>query len=156
MSINEAKWTLSVSLCFKNNLLLALDFLQLPCWDCFELLPFLVHWCFCIRNFHHLWHRNKLVNQIVVGHRSISLACNVILMVFRLQRFCSLSRRFMRFHNTITHCVEHLFIANLRLCARFHDAWMSFTRHRGSHRSSILLLAFSRISEYSLSCGSMK
>ena len=55
-------------------------------------------------------------------------------MVFGLQRFCSLSRR-LRFNNTIIHLFELLFIANLRLCIRFHDAWLSFTRHRGSHKS---------------------
>ena len=35
---------LVVSLCFENNILLALDFLQLPCWDCLELFPFLEAW----------------------------------------------------------------------------------------------------------------
>ena len=58
-----------VSLCFENNLLLALDFLQLQRWDCLQLLPFLVYCCFCIRHFHPLWHGNKLVNQIVTGHQ---------------------------------------------------------------------------------------
>ena len=34
---------LFVSLCFQDDFLLALDFLQLPCWDCLELLPLLNH-----------------------------------------------------------------------------------------------------------------
>ena len=32
---------LFVSLCFQNNLFFAVNFVQLPCWNCFELLPFL-------------------------------------------------------------------------------------------------------------------
>ena len=51
-----------VSLCFQNNFLFALNFLQLPCWIRFELLPFLVHCCFRIRNSHRLEHRNKLLH----------------------------------------------------------------------------------------------
>ena len=74
-----------VSLCFENNLL-AHDFLQLPCWDCFERLPFLVHCCFCTRNFHRLWQSNQFVNQIVMGHRSISFACNVVFVIFRVEK----------------------------------------------------------------------
>ena len=53
-----------VSLCFQNNLPPALDFLQLPCWDCREFFPFLVHCSFCIQNLHYLRHRNKFVKQI--------------------------------------------------------------------------------------------
>ena len=34
-----------------------------------------------------------------------------------------------------SYIVLHLFMANLRLCLRFRDAWLTFTRHRGSHRS---------------------
>ena len=54
-----------VSLCFENNLLLALDFLHLPCWDWLELFPFLVHCCSCIRDLRWLRHKNIFVNQIV-------------------------------------------------------------------------------------------
>ena len=35
-----------VSWCFQNNLLFAPYFVQLPGWNCFELLSFLVHCCF--------------------------------------------------------------------------------------------------------------
>ena len=56
-------------------------------------------------------------------------------MCFGMQRFCSLPRRLVRFHHTTIHCFELLFISNLRLSIRFRDAWLSFTRHRGSHRS---------------------
>ena len=98
MSINVAKWTLFLSLCFENYLLLALDFLQLPCWDCLELFPFLAHCSFCIQNFHRLGHWNKFVNQIVMTHRSETFACNEIFVIFRKRRFQAMPCGFMRFH----------------------------------------------------------
>ena len=55
--INVAKKTCFVSLCFQNNLLFALDFVQLPSWNRLDLLPFLFHCSFCIRNLHRLCHR---------------------------------------------------------------------------------------------------
>ena len=73
MSTSVAKWTF-LSLCFKRNFLFALDFIQIPCWDCLELLPCFVHGSFCIRNFRRLWHRMKLVNQIVLS-QSKQLLC---------------------------------------------------------------------------------
>ena len=76
MSINEANWTfILISLCFQINLLFALGFLQIPCWNYLELFPFLVHRGFCIRNFHRLWHRDELVLQIFMSHRSKPFAC---------------------------------------------------------------------------------
>ena len=75
------------SLCAsRKNLFLALDFFQIPCRYCLELFPFLVHCGFCILNFHRLWHRNKLVHQVVMCHRSKSFACNVVFMIFGLRR----------------------------------------------------------------------
>ena len=68
-----------VSLCFQNNLLFALDFFQIPCWNCLELFPFRVHCAFCIGYFHRLCHRDELVYQIVMRHRSTSFARNAIL-----------------------------------------------------------------------------
>ena len=83
MPISEAKWTLCLSLCVsKITPFFALDFFQAPCWKCLEFLPFCVHCGFCIRNFHRLWHWNKLVHQIVMWHRSKPFACNVIFMIF--------------------------------------------------------------------------
>ena len=66
----------------------------------------------------------------------------------------ALSRRFMGLHRK-TKIALNSFIADLRLCARSHDAWISCTRHRGSHKESLsnFLLAFLRISGFSLSCG---
>ena len=55
----------SVPLCFQNYFLFALSVLQLPRWNRFDLLPFLVHSCFCIRNWYRMRHRNKFVYQIV-------------------------------------------------------------------------------------------
>ena len=77
---------------FENTLL---HFLQFPCWDCLELLPFLVHSNCCIQNLHRLWQRDKFVNQSATGHRSKSFTC-------------PLCRRFMRFHKAIIHCFGHL------------------------------------------------
>ena len=88
MSINVAKWTFVLSLrasriiSFFTLYVLQFVFLQLPCRYFLELLPFLVHCCLCIRYFHRLWHRNKLVNQIVMGHRSKYFTCNVVFVFF--------------------------------------------------------------------------
>ena len=93
MSINEAKWTLMLSLCASRiTSLFALDLPQIPCWNCVELFPFLVHGSLCIRNLHCLWHREKLMHQIIMCHRSESFSSNAIFMCFGLQRVCSLSR----------------------------------------------------------------
>ena len=64
MSINVAKWTFLLSLCAFQNItsFLLLTFNQIPCWNRLELFPFIVHGSFGIRNFHRLWHRNKLVH----------------------------------------------------------------------------------------------
>ena len=58
-----------VSLCLQNNIFFALDFIQLPCWNRFELLPFLGHCCLCIRTFHCLRHKHKLVLCLRCGLR---------------------------------------------------------------------------------------
>ena len=78
MSISVAKWTFFLSFCFQNDLRFALYFRQWPCWQLFELLPLLVHSCFRIRNVHCLRHRNKLLHQIVMRHRIVSFACDMI------------------------------------------------------------------------------
>ena len=41
------------------------------------------------------------MRQIVMCHTGKSSTCDVILMVFRLQRFCSLSRRFCMLLETV-------------------------------------------------------
>ena len=76
---------LFVSLSFQNSVAFALYLVQLPGWICLELLPFLVHCCFRIQNFHRLGHRNKLVHQMLMSHRIVSFACDVSFMIF-LQR----------------------------------------------------------------------
>ena len=101
MSLSVAKWTFFLSLCASR---ITSSLFQIPCWNCLELFSILCpRQLFCIRNFHRLWHRNKFVHQIVMCHRSKSFTCNVILMVFGLRRFCSLSRRFMSVHFSIIH-----------------------------------------------------
>ena len=127
-----------VSLRFQNNLLLALDFSRIPCWICLELLPFLVHGSFCIRYFHCLWQRNTFVNQVAMSHGLIPFACDVILMVFGLQRLFSLSRGLVGFHHTTIHCFELLLMAIFLLYILFHDArilFVSLAGHGWSHRS---------------------
>ena len=56
-----------VSSCFQNKLLFALHLVQMPCWPCFGLLPFLVHCCFRIPNF--IARRTRLVHKVVMTHR---------------------------------------------------------------------------------------
>ena len=105
MSISVARWIFFfVSLCFQINLLFALDFVQIPCWDCLELYPFVVHCGFCIRNVHHLWRRNKLMYQVIMWHRSKSFACNVVFMIFGRKRFHSLPCGFRRIHSSTINC----------------------------------------------------
>ena len=136
VSINIAKWTfLFVSLCFQDNFLLTVDFFQSPCWDRLELFPFFIHCCFCIQNV--LWHRNTLVRQIVLCHRSKSLACDVVVVH-------SLSCGIMRFRHTTMKRFWSLLGCNLRSCKHLRDAvWSSLTRHSWYHGS----LQFSRIFE---------
>ena len=138
MTINGAKWTfLLISLCFQNNLLFALDFFQIPYWNCLELFPFLVHGSFCIRNLHRLWQWDELVHQIIMCHRSDTFSSNEIFMHFELQRFCSLSRGLMRFHQITIHIFEFLFFA-IVLC-HFGDTRMLHVHplawHGWCHRS---------------------
>ena len=64
--------------------------------DRVELVPFLVHGSFCVWNLHCLWHRDKLVHQFEFCHRRKSFSSNALAMASRLQRFCLLSRGFMR------------------------------------------------------------
>ena len=85
-----------VSVCFQDSFPFALDFF-FKFHACLELVPFLVHCCFCIRNFHRLRQKNKFVHQIVMCLQSKSFSGNAITTNFRLQRFCSLSRGFVGF-----------------------------------------------------------
>ena len=107
---------LFVSVCFQNNLLLAFDFLQLPGWIRLKFLPLLLQCCFRTRNFHRLRHRKKLVNQIEMGHRVVSFACDVVFIIFRLRRFQTLSLGLMRLHDTCMLCfLEYCWIHNFAL-----------------------------------------
>ena len=70
--------------------------------------------------------------------RSESFPSNALFMCFGLQRFCSLSRRLMRFHNTAKHCFELFFMGIFLLYICSHDARMLFVslaKHGWSHRS---------------------
>ena len=99
---------LFVSVCFQNKLLLAFDFLQLPGWNRLKFLPFLLQCCFRIRNFHRLRQRKKLVNQIEMGHRVVSFACDVVFIIFRLRWFQTLSLGLVRLRDTCMLCFWNL------------------------------------------------
>ena len=138
MSMNVAKWTLFLSLCVSRiTSFLLFDFLQLPCWNCLELLPFLVHGSVCIWNLHWFRHRNKFVNPIVMDHRSGAFSCNAIFMFCEWRRFHSLPCGFMRFHCTTINRVGNLLECNFLLCSHLRGASPSFplARHGCCNRS---------------------
>ena len=139
MSINEAKWTLMLSLyASRMTSFLLLTFLKSHAGIVSSFFPFLVHCNFCIPNLHGLWHRDELMHQIIMCHRDESSSSNAIFMCFGLQRFCSLSRRLVGFHPTVIHCFELLFIAIFLFYMRCHDAKMLFVplaTHGWCHRS---------------------
>ena len=65
-----AKWTVLCSfLCFQDDLLFAFYIGHLPSWQFFELLPFFIHRCICIRDFHRVEHGNELVHKIFMTQR---------------------------------------------------------------------------------------
>ena len=99
MSISVAKWTFFLSLCASRiTSFLLLTFSSLRA--CLELFPSFIHCSFCIWNIHCLKHRNEIVNQIGMGHRSKPFACNVVFMISRLRRFNSLPCGFVKFQHT--------------------------------------------------------
>ena len=61
---------------FPENIFLALHFLQIT-RRFFQLLPFFVHGCFRIRNFHRSRHRNKFVHQVAVTNCILFLRCDL-------------------------------------------------------------------------------
>ena len=100
MSISVAKWTVLFLFCASRiTFLLPFTLVSRIASKLFELLPFFVHCCFRIPNFHRLGHKNKIAHQIVMCHRVISFACDVIFVIFRKTRFQTLSRRFMSLHD---------------------------------------------------------
>ena len=52
--------------CFIGHLWFTSEFCQVPRRNFLQFFPFLIHRCFCCRNFHSLRHRNKFVNQITM------------------------------------------------------------------------------------------
>ena len=109
-----------------------MDFLQFPGWDRFEPFPFFAHCSFRIWNLYCFRHRN---NQIVMVHRSISSACNMIFMMLGLREFRSWPRGFMRFHYTTVSRLRNLWRCNqLTLPSPEAIAVHSFSGHGGCHR----------------------
>ena len=111
---------LYVPLCFQNNLLFAIDFFQMPCGNCLELFLFLVHCGFCIRNFHRSWHRDELVSQTVMGHRSKSFTCNVIFMGFWTAKIPLVASWIQE------NCFGLFLGCTVQHCSHFRDALLSF------------------------------
>ena len=73
-------------------------FHYLPCKQFFKLIPFLVHCCFSIREFHCLTHRDKLVHQIVVTGTVETFFPDVIFMMFWWSRIQTFPPGFMDLH----------------------------------------------------------
>ena len=98
MSINAAKRTLFFSLCASRmTSFFALHLVQWPRWQLLELLPFLVHCRFRIRNFHRLRQRDKLVHQVIATYRIEPFFRDLIIMISWLSGFQPISRGFMSF-----------------------------------------------------------
>ena len=90
MSITVAQWTFFLSLCASKNLLFALDFSTFHGGIAPSFFHSLSTAAFGVRNLHGLWQRKKLLQQIVMCHRTNAFSCNAIFMNFGQQRFCSL------------------------------------------------------------------
>ena len=90
---------LFLSLCFQNDLLLALDLLQLPCWDRLELFPFFNHCWFCIRNFIAWDMRTNLRTRVSWLNELRPFLRDVIFIILWQSRFRTLSRRFMSIYD---------------------------------------------------------
>ena len=72
-----------------------------------KLLPiflFLVHRCFCCRNFHSLRHRHKFVNQIVMLQWILTFSCNMVFVIWRFRIPHTHSGGFISFQNTRKFC----------------------------------------------------
>ena len=94
--------------CFIDHLYLASDFRQGTRRNFLQFFPFLVHRCFCCRNFHSLRHRNKFVNQIVVLFGIFTLFCNMVFMMIRQWFSYPQSCRFANSQNTRKFCFNFI------------------------------------------------
>ena len=143
--------------CFIDHLFLNFDLCQVPRRKFLQFFPFLVHCCFRIRNFHRLEQWNKLVHQIVMTHRIIAFACDVVFVFCRLKRFRSLPCGIMRFHYSAIIRFGNVLGCNFMLCNHFRGASLSFpfARHGRCHRSLQFSLSISehcRVSASRFSC----
>ena len=121
--------------CFQNYLLFfALYLILLPSLDRFQLFPFSLRCCLCIRNFHRL---HKLLYQIKMVHGVKFLASDVIFVTFQQSWFHSLPGGFMR-----PSCTSVFSLRNLVGCAEPRYSFLQarqacgllFTRHCRFHR----------------------
>ena len=137
MSFNEAKSGLSfLSLCASRmTFFLYRTFSSFQAGIVSSVFHCLSTAAFASGSFIALWHRNKLVNQILMVHRSVSSACNMIFMMLGLRQFRSWPRGFMKFYYTTISRLRNLCRCNqLTLSSPEAVAVHSFTGHGGCHR----------------------
>ena len=91
--------------CFIDHLFLTFDFRQVPRRKFLQFFPFLVHCCFCCRNFHSLRHMNKFVNQIVILQWILTFSCNMIFVIWWCRVSHTHSCGFISFQNTRKFCL---------------------------------------------------
>ena len=159
MSINVAKWTLSLYLCaWRIASFLLLTFFQIPCWSRLELFPFLVHSRFGVWNFHCLWHRDKLVHQFEMCHRRKSFSCNAIFMDFWTVKIPLVVSWIHEIPLFRLYIVLDLFSSPILGFATTFVVldWILLHGVAGAIGLSSSLLAFLKVSECSLSSGSIK
>ena len=101
MSISVAKWTFFLSLrASRITSFLARNFVQLPGWNRFELLPFLFHCCF--RSLKISWLKGMRINLWVSELNPLSAMWSS--WFSRKNKFQTFSKRFMSFHNSSILC----------------------------------------------------
>ena len=83
-----------VSLCFKDDVLLASDFFPFPGWDLLELLHFVIHYCFCIWTFIAC----GIGSELEPFCNDSSMSAKKSSWQLGLRQFRSCSCGFMRFH----------------------------------------------------------
>ena len=157
MSITEAKRSsFFLSLCFQVTFFFVLHFGHLPWWWLFEFLPFFVHCCLCIWNFHRLVHGNELARRIGMTQRVETLLRSVIFVIFWWSPFQSLSRTFTGLDDACILWVWDVVgfaISSPMPVPAFRR--LQLTGHSSFHRVLQLFLAFV-MDLSSLSSGSMK
>ena len=135
MSINGAKWTFLLSYCAS------------------KMTSSLSTAAFASGFFFRLWHRDELVYQVVMRHRSKSFACHVVFLIFWAEKIPIVALWIHEFHYTTLNCVGIFVGCNFRLCSHLLGLLHGMV---GVIGLSSFFLAFLRIYLYSSSPGSIK